>query len=456
MKNIVVSLVVMTCVGLLYATARGQLLTDEFDYLAGANLTSNGWEAHSSAGTNPIKVSSGGLSYPGYASSGIGNAASLSGEGEDVNRTFTGQNSGTIYVSFLVNFSNATTATGGEYFLHLNTSTHLGRVYVRKSGSSLAFGLAKSTENATFTGFNYPLNTTYLVTLKYTFVSGTSNDEVSLFVESSGVPSSEPGTPTIGPLAPTTPDPSSISAIALRQGGSSTMVLMVDGIRVGTSWSDAPLPVQLLSFTARAAQLTTYLRWSTATETNNYGFETERREIRQIFTDSHRSGSRNDARYQTDRNQSQHLASGWTTIGFVAGAGTSTTPREYIFTDHLATPGRYAYRIKQIDSDGTFEYFYAAEVEVGLAERQFNLFEPYPHPFNPSTTIDFTLPDDGPAKLKLYDLLGREIQTLFDQEAMGGRLYRVHFDAKALPSGLYILQLQAGGEMRTRKLLLTK
>jgi hypothetical protein len=326
------------------------------------------------------------------------------------------------------------------------------------------FGVSKDGTSGTSFLSDLNVNDTYLVVLKYTFNSGsTSDDQVYLYLNPS-LSGSEPLSPDASISVGS--DISPISEINLRQPTTSGISVDIDGIRVATSWSEAPLPVQLVSFTAYAVRLTSYLRWSTATETNNYGFEIERREIGRMFTDSHRSSFRHGARYQTDRNQSQHSASGWTTIGFVAGAGTSTTPREYTFTDHLATPGRYAYRIKQIDSDGTFEYFYATEVEVGLAERQLTLFEPYPNPYsavggsasggNPSITIDFTLPDDGPAQLKLYDVLGREIQILFDREALGGRLYRARLNSGELPSGLYILQLRAGNEMRTRKLILTK
>ncbi len=67
-------------------------------------------------------------------------------------------------------------------------------VFAKKDNVSgnLAFGLAKAGESPTFTSFDFTLNTTYLLVLKYTFVSGTSNDEVSLFVFTIDVPSSEP------------------------------------------------------------------------------------------------------------------------------------------------------------------------------------------------------------------------------------------------------------------------
>ncbi|MCS7258207.1 MAG: hypothetical protein NZ601_02410, partial [candidate division WOR-3 bacterium] len=227
------------------ATAFGQLLLEEnFNYSAGTALTATGnWTAHSGGGTNPILVVEPGLTYSGYVSSGIGNAAKIDTTGEDVNRTYTSQTSGTIYAAFMVNVTKATTS--GDYFFHLssnpiNTTYFDGRVYVKKDASNnLAFGLSKRTETAIYTDFVYSLNTTYLVVLKYEIVSGTQNDKVSLFIFSSGVPSTEPVTPTIGPLSPATADPTDIGSVALRQGGTGAPSLYIDGIRIATSWLDA-------------------------------------------------------------------------------------------------------------------------------------------------------------------------------------------------------------------------
>jgi hypothetical protein len=97
-----------------------QLLVEDFDFTG--DLTANGWTAHSGAGTNPIATTTG-LSYTGYASSGIGNAAGLDNTGEDVNRTFTTQTSGIMYYSALVNVTNASAG----WFLHLGKG---GQFYI--------------------------------------------------------------------------------------------------------------------------------------------------------------------------------------------------------------------------------------------------------------------------------------------------------------------------------------
>jgi hypothetical protein len=423
----------------------GQLLTDDFHYEPGTSLVSNGWSAHSASGTNPITVASGGLTYSSYPSSGIGNAAVLNGTGEDVNRTFAVQNSNVLFVSFLLRFANLPNSTDGEYFLHFgSTAPFLGRVYGKRDGSgNVAIGLAKSTEGASFSGFDYDFNTTYLVVVKYTFVQGTNNDRVSLLVFSSGVPEAEPSTPTIGPLEPATSDPSSLSALALRQGSAATVSLKIDGIRVATTWSESALPVQLISFTAFSSGLSTHLRWSTASETNNYGFEVERRGVR--------GQERNSSAPIGDQG---YIA--WIRVGFVPGSGTSSSPKEYSCRDEVPVSGRYAYRLKQVNHDGTYEYYHAAEVEVGLMPKRLELFPNVPNPFNPTTSIGFTLPENGHAVLKVFDILGREIQTMFDGEAEAGRLHQSVFDAGSLSSGIYFYRLEYKGQVLVRKMILMR
>src|SRR5688500_14506989 len=78
------------------------LLVEDFTYPVGSLLTANGWSAHSGAGTNPITVTSPGLTFNGYPSSGVGNAVSLTTSGEDVNRPFAAQTTGMVYAAFMV------------------------------------------------------------------------------------------------------------------------------------------------------------------------------------------------------------------------------------------------------------------------------------------------------------------------------------------------------------------
>lgn len=97
-----------------------------------------------------------------------------------------------------------------------------------------------------------------------------------------------------------------------------------------------------------------------------------------------------------------------------------------------------------------------AEVEVGVAPTTLTLGDNYPNPFNPSTTIEFSVPQDGHAVLKVVDMLGREVATLFEGEAKSGYYQRVVFDASKVASGVYFSRLEFGGKQLLKKMLMMK
>jgi hypothetical protein len=80
----------------------------------------------------------------------------------------------------------------------------------------------------------------------------------------------------------------------------------------------------------------------------------------------------------------------------------------------------------------------------------------YPNPFNPSTTLQFSVMMDGPAALRVYNTIGQEVATLFDGYALSGRFYTATFDASQLPSGFYYARLETAGQQMVRKMLLVK
>ena len=205
------------------------------------------------------------------------------------------------------------------------------------------------------------------------------------------------------------------------------------------------LPVQMASFTVSTKRLDAILRWTTATEVDNFGFEVERRMV---------SGFK--VRGSSSEASNVKPETAWSRVGFVSGAGTSTSPKDYLFLDRNVPSGRYGYRIKQVDHSGSTSYFTAAEVEIGLAPKELSLGSNYPNPFNPSTTIEFTLPENGKARLKVFDMIGQEVATLFDQNAEAGRLYQATFSASTLPSGLYFYRLNFGDQSIVRRMALVK
>jgi hypothetical protein len=189
------------------------------------------------------------------------------------------------------------------------------------------------------------------------------------------------------------------------------------------------VPVEMTSFTASVEGLNAMLCWKTATEVNNYGFEIERRAI---------------------------PAGIWNKIGFVAGAGTSNKPCEYAYTDKNLEAGKYTYRIKQVDNDGTFKYSSSAEIQVLGMPSVLKLDGNYPNPFNPNTTIQFTVPQNGFTRLRIYNVIGQEVANLFNGPAEVGKLNIVKFEASSLPSGLYFSVLEFGSQRLTSKMVLLK
>ncbi len=194
---------------------------------------------------------------------------------------------------------------------------------------------------------------------------------------------------------------------------------------------NAPLPVELTSFSASVVGNAVKLNWRTETEVNNYGFEVER-----IV------GSL------------QSTVGNWEKIGFVNGNGNSNSPKSYSFDDKNVTAGKYSYRLKQIDNDGQFEYSKAIEVNFG-APKKFELSQNYPNPFNPITTISFNLPEADNVKLTVFNILGQELKTLVNEFKESG-VHTINFDASELNSGMYIYKIEAGTFVQTRKMTLVK
>ncbi len=198
-----------------------------------------------------------------------------------------------------------------------------------------------------------------------------------------------------------------------------------------------PLPVELSSFAAKAADNSVTLNWETATEVNNYGFEIERR----VGSPKSSVGS-----------QSQNT---WEKIGFIQGHGNSNSMKEYSFIDKTVLNGKYFYRLKQIDNDGGYSYSKEVEVKTEVIPTEFALFQNYPNPFNPATTINYQLPANSFVTLKVYDVLGREVKSLINERQDAG-YYKIEFGASSLSSGIYVYRIIADKFSSIKKCILVK
>jgi len=197
------------------------------------------------------------------------------------------------------------------------------------------------------------------------------------------------------------------------------------------------VPVELTSFTAVQKGSAVELNWSTATETNNKGFEIER----SVVT----SGTE----------------STWKTVGYVDGKGTTTEAVSYRFSDNLNGVDAEAveYRLKQIDYDGAYEYSDVVSVE-NIVPTEYSVSQNYPNPFNPSTKITFALPTEANVSLRVYNALGQEVSKVVNGTLNAGT-HVYTFNASEFTSGIYFYSFDAQGVDGTnynmiRKMMLVK
>ena len=178
------------------------------------------------------------------------------------------------------------------------------------------------------------------------------------------------------------------------------------------------LPVELTAFTAVADGATVLLRWETASEVNNAGFEIQHRRAVEPLPATFLP---------------------WETLAFVEGSGTTAVPQSYRYRVEDLLPGRHRLRLKQLDFDGAFEY--SPEVELAIALPEACLFTAaYPNPFNPQTQLSLMVKRAQHVTVSVYDLLGRQVAVLFAGEMASEQARALVFEADGLPSGTYVIQ----------------
>lgn len=454
MKHLAMVFVVLVGLAVAGSSAFAQLLlVEDFDYPEGDSLKLHDWVMTGSPSgysyVNPVSVVAPGLTFPGYRGSGVGNAAGMAPTGQDVSRYLSAPAaSGSVYAFMMVSVSAA--RTSGDYFFHMisgsvTSSAFALKLSVKASSGRVAFGVSKraNASGALYTGYDYGLDTTYLLVMKYTFVPDSSNDdEVSLFVfRGPSLPRSEPAVPAVGPgIEAGASDVDSLCLCALRQGSSSSApTLAVDGIRIATTW-ESVLPIQISSFRGVVeGESAITLSWTTESEIDNYGFEVQR---------------------------SDNSAGGFGSVsGLIPGHNTTNEPQSYSYTDRDVPAGRWFYRLKSIAMDQSVAYSEVIEVanvaDVGDGERvsevpiEFGLEQNYPNPFNPRTEVRSQMSEARHVRLVVYDLLGREVAVLADGWREAGR-YRDLFDGSNRASGTYICRMVAGGFVAARRMVLIR
>jgi len=205
-----------------------------------------------------------------------------------------------------------------------------------------------------------------------------------------------------------------------------------DGVQQRYGGFDLPivdvftLPVELTSFTASLEGEAVALAWSTATETNNAGFDVERSTDGETFT----------------------------AIGFEPGVGTTEEAQSYRFVDRDAPfATTLFYRLRQVDTDGTFEY--SPVVEVQVKPSAVALLPVAPNPVVGVANLRYELPEATAVRLQVFDLLGRRVATLADGEKPAGR-HAVTWTGSRLAPGTYFVRLEAGSTAQTQMLRLVR
>lgn len=214
-----------------------------------------------------------------------------------------------------------------------------------------------------------------------------------------------------------------VAYIGFQKATGSSVYQRIDNIR-----SPVPLPVELISFSGHMTENKIKLRWKTATETNNYGFEVQKK---------------------IDLGM-------WNAVGFVSGNGTSSTYHSYSYTDQLGNVpfSEARYRLKQIDRDGTFTY--SNELVFSSTQPIVKDLTIYPNPMNDGSTatISFHLSIDDYVSIDLYNMQGERVKVVVDREYLTSGLHFRTTNLNGLPSGNYFVRLRYEGSTFSGRILI--
>lgn len=233
------------------------------------------------------------------------------------------------------------------------------------------------------------------------------------------------------------PDSGSFTARATNYDSESNeLIVSTDTFGEFVFASDSePLPVELARFDAHTDGRAVQLSWETVSESGNAGFEVQRRVANRESGDA-----------------------SWNSLGFVESktSGTSTQVVRYHFQDDEVPyeANRIAYRLRQVDEDGSSSLSGERVVEFG-APTQLTLHPPFPNPTSAQAGVRFALPEETDVQLDLYNVLGERVMTLEHGRQPAGRR-EIRIETSRLASGTYVLRLIAGGQVQTEKLTIVR
>jgi hypothetical protein len=192
-------------------------------------------------------------------------------------------------------------------------------------------------------------------------------------------------------------------------------------------FSRSVLPVELTRFEAARTGSGVMLEWDTATETNNAGFEVQ---------------------HQTD-------SGSWSTLSFVEGTGTTSSPQNYTYTATELEYGTHQFRLVQVDQDGTRHEKSPVEIDLSL-DSAYKISEVYPNPVRHTGTLDLVVREAQHVTVQMYDVLGRMQGTLLDRQLAASQSETLRLDTGSFSSGQYFLRIQGESFSVTRRLTIVK
>lgn len=409
------------------------ILQEDFNYSPGTlTAASSAWTAYSGAGNAAIQVTSPGLSYSGYSGANPAtNKITIVSQGgtasqEDVYRDFGAKTSGSLYISFLLNLTDVSnlfpnSSATGAYFVALlpsnSTSNFVSRLSIRTAATAGKYNLGirpGSSSTVTWGANELDPGTTYLIVMRYSFVSGAGNDAVDVWINPSLVGTTPPAATFSSNDWTSSTEQTDISRLVVRQAGgaaASTPSASIDGFRVGTDWTNAPLPVSLLSFNASLNNKLVNLDWSTANEVNAGAFELERSVNGKDFS----------------------------RISFVVAK--NGVQNSYNFVDERAVAGTNYYRLKMVDKDGSFKYSQIVSVKAkseGVAV--------FPNPVKANLTVQHEVAVKG-ATISVVDFAGKQVAAVNVQAGAT----QTNLDASKFTPGSYMIVFNNDGVKLTKQ-----
>ncbi|MEM1268760.1 MAG: T9SS type A sorting domain-containing protein [Bacteroidota bacterium] len=208
------------------------------------------------------------------------------------------------------------------------------------------------------------------------------------------------------------------------QSNASSEEWAIDFFRVS---EEAPLPVELTAFDVTADEQGAVLRWETASEQDNAGFGVEH------FTP----------------------ATGWTTLAFVEGAGTTSQRQTYRHQVSDLTPGAHRFRLRQLDFDGS--HAYSQEVETTIeVPGTLALSAVHPNPFSETAHLHLSVPVEQKVSVDVFDLQGRQVASLFAGHLPANTRHTLRLDASRLTGGLYLIRAQGEAFTATQSVVVMK